>query len=135
MATLAATVIVGFNLLLLVIPGLYRATSYLLVVPIIMDREARSVDALWESAQRLRGHMVMAFTVACVTFAPTIGWLVFDVLSATAAMTPSLAALEVLSDTVLLLPMTLASVALHGRLRRPVPFRPPLSSLSASESG
>jgi hypothetical protein len=129
-AALISSLVVGVFLLLLVIPGILRALSYAIVLPLIIDGDARSTDALGLSRDRMKGHRGPAFLAFLAVYALPAVWFALNADVALAGLSPDAtlaAGLEVrmsvyaLVDALLAIPITLLGVVLHLKLRRPTP--------------
>jgi len=131
----AGLIILAFALLLLV-PGIVRALSYAIVLPLIVDGEAHGVDALETSRKRMRGHRLQALLAYAVAFVPGIASYALYLAIATALSGadvgalvvgeplvdyPSslrlLDALDMLLYPIFELPVVLTAVVLHAKLR------------------
>ncbi len=137
-ANLFAGLIIMFLMVLLVVPGILRALSYAIVLPLIIDGEAHGVDALSLSRERMKGHRLAVLPVYLVTLLPWIIVAVLYMFVSTAlsgaetgailmgeplpAYPPSLRAVDA-ADALLYpvwdLPAVLTAVVLHVKLRRP----------------
>lgn len=135
-AEIFAGLIILVFILLLVVPGLVRALSYAIVLPLIIDGEAHGVDALEMSRKRMKGHRLQALLAYLVTFTPSILSYALYLALATALSGadvgalvvgeplvdyPSslrlLDALDMVLYPVFELPVVLTAVVLHAKLR------------------
>jgi len=133
-AAIVSGLIVFFFTLLLVVPGILRALSYALVMPLIVSGEASGVDALEMSRRRMAGHRAQALLAYCVVWiAPVLlfgtYWLVDRMLTDRYGLWTDevplplriLDAVYTLLYPIAELPVVLLSVALHLKLRNAGP--------------
>ncbi|MEM9188493.1 MAG: hypothetical protein AAGF12_04930 [Myxococcota bacterium] len=131
LALFASSLVILVFTILLVVPGILRALSYLLIVPLIVADDARHVDALSLSHERMLGHRARAFLPWVIVLLPSMmgfgGYFVLrDVLVAESALSSgqelsaAVRGLDVAYAVVypfLDLPAVLFSLVLHLKLR------------------
>lgn len=120
---IVATHIVLFHFLLLIVPGFYRIATYLLVLPLLMARDARSIDSLRESATRLKGHLQVAFASWAICFLPyalgTAGVYWWETQAGASKL--GIQAITIVLEAILLLPAMGVSLVLHAKTRTATP--------------
>jgi hypothetical protein len=125
-AALFSQLIILFLLLLLVIPGVLRFLSYLLVYPLVVSGESGGFDSLRLSAERMRGLRWPAFLACLATGWPVILGFVLDGLvlgnafvslvpGETAEVPVTVEVLLTLLGPFLQLPLTMLTVVLYHR--------------------
>lgn len=71
-ASLLSNLIIGLFTLLLIVPGVLRALSYLLVLPVVLHDEGRGSDALSSSSKLMEGSRSHVFVTWLVLFLPPL---------------------------------------------------------------
>lgn len=127
-AAFVSSLVVGVFMLLLVVPGILRALSYAIVLPLIIDGDASSTDALTLSKERMKGHRWPAFLAFAAVYVAPAAWFALNVDIALAGLAPDSSvppeltartAIFGLVDALLAVPVTLLGVVLHLKLRKP----------------
>lgn len=130
-ATIISNLIVLLFMLLLIVPGIMRAMSYLLVLPMVLADRGRGSDALSSSQRWMQGRRMDAFVAGLALAIPPIVILVVYIIAVVVletyyeqALSPVVwlgYAVDIVADILLTLsvvPLALLPAVLYSKLRR-----------------